>query len=237
VSSYQDCRVFGWGGVAVGVARGDAKEFVREHAIHFALVLLGIAVGIEFGLDLRTLGPFPEEFFHFFLGAGFFEGEPLLFDREAFGGEIDPMRKDIRRFVPARMENLKVIEEAKFERPASFSVEKILKGSFGVFSGGSKLMKMKILFDRFAGQRVKERKWHQSQKIKEIPGEIGGGHLTGRAGCDPWAGGIELTLELSSFVEIVPWILSWGRHARVIAPKELVHEVKEEARQVEKAYG
>jgi proteasome accessory factor B len=69
----------------------------------------------------------------------------------------DPMRKDIRRFVPARMQEVKVLAETKFERPASFSVEKILKGSFGVYSGGSKLMTMKIRFDRFAGQRVKEK--------------------------------------------------------------------------------
>jgi len=131
----------------------------------------------------------------------------------------DPMRKDMRRFVPARMEDVKVRAE-RFERPASFSVEKILKGSFGVYSGGSKLMTMRIRFDRFAGQRVKEKKWHHSQKIRELK-----------------EGGIEVTLELSSFVEIVPWILSWGRHARAMSPKTLVEEVAKEVRELASVYG
>jgi len=87
--SYEGCRILGWGGVAaVGMARRDAEEFVGEHAIDFAFVLLGIAMRIEFGLNVGTPGPFPEEVFHFFFGAGFFEGEALLLDGETFGGEI-----------------------------------------------------------------------------------------------------------------------------------------------------
>jgi hypothetical protein len=44
-----------------------------------------------------------------------------------------------------------------------------------------------------------ERKWHQSQQIKELE-----------------KGEIELTLELC-YTEIVPWILSWGIHASGVA--------------------
>jgi len=69
---------------------------------------------------------------------------------------------------------------------------------------------MRIRFDSWAGQLVKERKWHQSQELRELKN-----------------GEVELKLELSSFVEIVPWILGWGVHARAIAPKALVAAVKE----------
>jgi proteasome accessory factor B len=129
----------------------------------------------------------------------------------------DLMRTDIRKFVPARMTNLRVLE-TRFERPKNFSVDKYLKGSFGVFSGGE-LQTVKIRFDAFAARLVKEKRWHHSQQIRDLKN-----------------GEIEVTFELSSFVEIVPWILGWGRHARAVAPKELVAEVSREAAAVAGAY-
>jgi predicted DNA-binding transcriptional regulator YafY len=45
-----------------------------------------------------------------------------------------------------------------------------------------------------------------------------------------------VTLELSSFVEIVPWILSWGRHARAVSPKALVKGVAKEVRELRSIY-
>src|SRR5207245_2341890 len=58
----------------------------------------------------------------------------------------DLMRGDIRKFVPGRMRGLRVLE-ASFERPKDFSVDKYLKGSFGVYSGGE-LVEVRIWFDR-----------------------------------------------------------------------------------------
>ena len=79
---------------------------------------------------------------------------------------------------------------------------------------------LRIRFDAWAGQIVKERKWHQSQEVRELK-----------------SGQVELELELSSFVEIVPWILGWGSHARAVAPKALVEAVKAEVRELGGAYG
>jgi proteasome accessory factor B len=129
----------------------------------------------------------------------------------------DLMRKDIRKFVPGRMRNLRV-RETRFERPANFSVDKYLKGSFGVFSGGE-LRRVRIRFDAFAGRLVKEKRWHHSQEVREFRN-----------------GEIEVTFELSSFVEIVPWILGWGRHARAVVPRALVQEVAAEVKAVGNMY-
>src|SRR6266850_247893 len=79
---------------------------------------------------------------------------------------FDSMRQDMRKFVPARMSGLKVTNR-KFERPKDFSVDKFLKGSFGVYSGGQ-TMEMKIWFDRARAQLVREKKWHHSQEIREL---------------------------------------------------------------------
>src|SRR4051812_46374974 len=111
----------------------------------------------------------------------------------------DLVRQAIRKFVPARMSDLKVTAR-KFERPKDFSLDKLLKGSFGVFSGGE-TMEMTVWFDRARAQLVREKKWHHSQQVRELKN-----------------GEVEVTFELSSFVEIVPWILGWGEHARAVAP-------------------
>jgi predicted DNA-binding transcriptional regulator YafY len=50
--------------------------------------------------------------------------------------------------------------------------------------------------------------WHHSQKIRQLSNEE-----------------IELTLTLTSTVEITSWILSWGVHAKVLAPKQLTEEI------------
>ena len=51
---------------------------------------------------------------------------------------------------------------------------------------------------------ARERIWHPSQKIQELAD-----------------GGLELTLQLSSLLEIEPWVLSWAEHAKVLGPVEL----------------
>ena len=131
---------------------------------------------------------------------------------------FDPMRKDIRKFVPARMRNVRM-RQTQFERPKDFSVDKYLKGSFGVYSGGE-LMEMKVWFSRARAQVVRERQWHRSQKIRELGN-----------------GEIEYSVTLSSMMEIVPWILGWGEHARAVAPRALVKAVREVVLRLGKAYG
>ena len=45
-----------------------------------------------------------------------------------------------------------------------------------------------------------------------------------------------MSLELSSFAEIVPWILSWGEHARAVSPHGLVREVAGVVKQLGRVY-
>src|SRR5436190_2426476 len=65
-----------------------AQEFVADDGIHVMADFVGVAMRIKLGLDVEALGPFPEGFFDLVLGAGFFQGEALLFNGEAFGGEV-----------------------------------------------------------------------------------------------------------------------------------------------------
>jgi predicted DNA-binding transcriptional regulator YafY len=105
-----------------------------------------------------------------------------------------------------RMQSLRVLNST-FNRPKGFSADKFLKGSFGVFSG-DKPIEIRIWFDAFAARLVRERTWHHSQEIHQLPNDE-----------------IELKLTLTSTVEISRWILSWGTHAKALAPAELVKDI------------
>jgi proteasome accessory factor B len=126
-----------------------------------------------------------------------------------FGHDIN--RREMRTFVLARMRNA-VGTGQTFTKSKKFSLQDHLKGSLGVFSGKGKY-NIRIRFDKFAAQLVRERVWHPSQSIQELTG-----------------GEIELCLTLSSLHEIEPWILSWGAHAQVLSPAELVNRLIETAR-------
>ncbi len=124
---------------------------------------------------------------------------------------FDPKRRAFRAFVLVRMRNPKVTPE-EITDPKPFSIDAYLKGSLGVFNAkGNNTIRIK--FDAFAAQLVRERSWHPSQKMQ-----------------DTEDGGLELQLRLSSLEEVEPWVLSWGKHARVLANEELRKRIYEAAR-------
>jgi predicted DNA-binding transcriptional regulator YafY len=128
----------------------------------------------------------------------------------------DHARKDIRTFVPARIRSVRPTGTT-FERPQKFSLEKRLRDSFGVHSGEGKYGVV-IRFNARAADYIREKKWHESQRLRELKG-----------------GGVELRMTLSSLVEIERWILSWGGDAKVVRPRELIESVRHSARQILRA--
>ena len=131
---------------------------------------------------------------------------------------FDHARKDIRKFVPARIQAIRSTGKG-FERSKKFSLEKELRDSFGVHSGEGEFDVL-IRFNARAADYIREKKWHESQQLRELK-----------------SGGVELKLKLSSLVEIERWILSWGGDAVVIKPRELAEAVKQSARGILKAAG
>jgi predicted DNA-binding transcriptional regulator YafY len=126
-----------------------------------------------------------------------------------FGHDVD--RRSMRTFVLARMR--KTIGTGQtFTRSGNFSLADLLKDSLGVFSAKGR-HSIRIKFDKFAAQLIRERIWHPSQSVQELTG-----------------GELELRLTLSSFHEIEPWVLSWGEHAQVLGPKELVELTRKRLR-------
>lgn len=114
----------------------------------------------------------------------------------------DLARHALRTFSLARMRQPAMLNSS-FERPKDFSIQKYLKGSFGIFTGEDDF-EVVIEFDPWAAVLIRERKWHPTQQIQELTG-----------------GRLRLSLRLSNLPEIERWVLSWGFHATVIRPEAL----------------
>ncbi|MGC8828149.1 MAG: helix-turn-helix transcriptional regulator [Verrucomicrobiia bacterium] len=129
----------------------------------------------------------------------------------------DKLRKDIRTFVPARIQSARFTGES-FVKKLKFSVQKFLRDSFGVHCGSGNYS-IVIRFNENVADYIREKKWHESQQLIELPD-----------------GGVEMRLTLSSLVEIQRWILSWGGNAVVLEPPELASSVKEAAERILQVY-
>lgn len=128
----------------------------------------------------------------------------------------DHARKDLRTFVPARVQSVKATGRT-FPAPQKFSLEKRLRDSFGVHSGEGEF-DVVLRFNPRVADYIREKKWHQSQQLRELKD-----------------GGVELRFTLSSLVEIERWVLSWGGDAVVVKPRPLADAVKEAAKRILKA--
>ncbi|MFO1459797.1 MAG: WYL domain-containing protein [Verrucomicrobiota bacterium] len=126
---------------------------------------------------------------------------------------FDHLRKAIRRFVPARITTVESSGET-FERPAKFELEKLLRDSFGVHSREGDFDVI-LRFEEKVADYLREKKWHNSQRLVELPG-----------------GGVEMHLKLGSLQEVQRWVLGWGGAARVMAPQELADSVRKAAEQI-----
>lgn len=121
------------------------------------------------------------------------------------------LRKSIRTFVPTRMRSVK-LTGARFQRPHGFSLEAELKNSFGILSGDKEFL-VRIRFSGAVSDYIREKRWHPSQKLTELKD-----------------GGVQISLKLSSLVEVQRWVLAWGGNAVPLSPPELVRGVRAAAR-------
>ena len=122
----------------------------------------------------------------------------------------DHLRGAIRTFVPARIQKVEKTGE-HFKRSLKFSVEELLRNSFGVHSGTGEF-EVAICFEKSVADYVREKKWHPSQKLRTLP-----------------SGRLELRMTLSSLAEVERWVLSWGGNAQATAPQDLVLRVRKAA--------
>ncbi len=119
---------------------------------------------------------------------------------------------DVRQFSMARIERASVTGDS-FQVPADFGAEELMTATFGRFSGENKSHLVRLLFSKDVARWVEEREWNPRQIIR-------------RRRC----GEIELSFPAKGLYEVQRWVLSWGPHVRVLAPRALCASVREEIR-------
>jgi predicted DNA-binding transcriptional regulator YafY len=139
------------------------------------------------------------------------------FDNRWYLVAHDTDRESLRTFALARMSRLEIVTE-RFKRPKDFNIEEYLSGSFGIFNS-DKDFEAVIHFDKWAAQLIRERRWHPTQELTDLP-----------KGC------IRLRLRLNNLEELKRWVLSWGTHATVVRPKALCDAIRDTAAALAKAY-
>lgn len=131
---------------------------------------------------------------------------------------FDVARGDLRTFAVPRISAV-VATKQRFTKPTDFSSEKFFADALGVL-GGRGDHRVVIRFTAAAADRVREREWHESQELRELPD-----------------GRVELRLRLGALPEIERWVLGWGPAAEVVGPPELRVRVREAVVTLAELYG
>ena len=125
----------------------------------------------------------------------------------------DTERAGMRTFALPRITAVRILNR-EFSRPPGFSPEQFFSSALGVMVGTGNHT-VKVRFAPEVADRVRERIWHETQQIADLPD-----------------GGIELAVKLGALAEVERWILGWGPQAEVIGPPELRQRLAKAAKQL-----
>ncbi len=125
-------------------------------------------------------------------------------------------RQALRTFAAERIAAV-TLEKERFEIPAEFRPEEQFGSAFGIVE--EEVMPVRVRFSPEIAHTVRDRLWHPSQRIEELPD-----------------GGIILSFEAGGKMEIISWLLSYGEHAEVLAPAGLREEVAGKVRETAARY-
>jgi len=126
-------------------------------------------------------------------------------------------RQEIRDFKLCRIREYTVLD-SKFPKNDNFNLEEYMKNCIGIIKDEKNDLKIQIFFPM--AQIVKEKIFVDNQKITEYKDE---GYII-----------YEATME--GLEEIKSWILSMGSYAKVLEPKFLQDEIKDEIKKIINIY-
>lgn len=122
----------------------------------------------------------------------------------------DLIREAKRTFALVRMKEV-ALTGKYFDPPKDFDIREHLRDSLGIFAGNGRY-EVKLEFDAFAANLIREKTWHPSQKLSELDD-----------------GRLQVEMTLSELWEVERWVLSWGSRVKVLEPSKLRKQVREHA--------
>lgn len=128
---------------------------------------------------------------------------------------------DVERDAPRTFKPMRMTRAVSTPDPAAkhrVDVEALLAGSVRVWDG--EVCEVVVRLDKSKARFVNEWKLHHQQRVEPQQD-----------------GSVYVTANVAGLVEVLRWVLSWGRGARVIAPAELREMVVSEIDAMRAAYG
>ena len=117
---------------------------------------------------------------------------------------------EVRLFKIDRLEAVERLE-LRFTVPQFFDLQEYFSDAFGVFKGNGEIQRVRIKFLPKVARYVEEKRWHKSQKLK---GQKDGSLIA--------------EFRLSSLDEVRKWVMSFGRNAVVLEPREMREKIRED---------
>ena len=130
---------------------------------------------------------------------------------------FDYKRKEMLMFNAGRIESLEVLSR-RFTRQEDFSPVQYLQGGFRT-ELGPHVYEVAIRFDAPQAIYIRERHWHETQRIEELDN-----------------GALTLHFRASGLGEIKRWVMQYGAHAEVLSPPQLREEVQAEINRLSELY-
>ena len=113
------------------------------------------------------------------------------------------LRHDIRNFRLSRISELELLPQ-KFERPAHIPMHQR--------NDPGRRLTVRALFDEVSADRVQESRFYYIEATEKTDD------------------GLLVTLTARQEGDVLSWLMSWGRHVRVLEPASLQMRIVEEAR-------
>jgi predicted DNA-binding transcriptional regulator YafY len=127
-------------------------------------------------------------------------------------------REAIRTFKVERIERVEMLRET-YDIPEEFDPSDLLADAWGIWFTDDEPVEVVLKFHPRVGQRVKETRWHRSQKLEEQED-----------------GSILWSARVAEPKEMLNWIRGWGADVEVIAPEILRDSVRDEAARMMNLY-
>ena len=126
-------------------------------------------------------------------------------------------RREPRDFLISRIRAHKHLLST-FQVLPSFSLDAYLAKGF-LAERATEPENIVIKFDEYQARWIRERLWHSSQQVEELP-----------------SGGLILHLKVGGLGEVKRWIMGYGAHAEVLEPESLRREIRDDVKKMSEIY-
>lgn len=132
---------------------------------------------------------------------------------------LDVAVNQVKTFAVDRFSGVKALRNQRFALPSDWNPRDHCASAFGIIASDP-VVPVQLAFRGSAVAYIRERTWHSSQTVQELPG-----------------GRLKLCMTVSVGVELISWILSHGPHVEVLGPPELRAQIASQIDRTLSQYG